>query len=96
MRQRLEYALVWLIVKFLGSLPRPLARAAAISLAWTIYFVHVRLRRVGLRNLQLAFPAIPVASGLESFVKSSLLWGGNWPTPPSRPTPGKCGEGGGL
>lgn len=58
MRQRLEYALVWLIVKFLGSLPRPLARAAAISLAWTIYFVHVRLRRVGLRNLQLAFPAM--------------------------------------
>jgi Kdo2-lipid IVA lauroyltransferase/acyltransferase len=56
MRQRLEYALVWLIVKFLGSLPRPLARAAAISLAWTIYLVHVRLRRVGLRNLQLAFP----------------------------------------
>jgi len=28
----------------------------AISLAWTIYLVHVRLRRVGLRNLQLAFP----------------------------------------
>jgi KDO2-lipid IV(A) lauroyltransferase len=56
MRQRLEYALVWLIVKFLGSLPRPLARAAAISLAWTIYFLHVRLRHTGLRNLSLAFP----------------------------------------
>ena len=56
MRQRLEYALVWLIVKFLGSLPRPLARAAAISLAWTIYLLHVRLRQVGSRNLQLAFP----------------------------------------
>jgi KDO2-lipid IV(A) lauroyltransferase len=56
MRQRLEYALVWLIVKTLGSLPRPLARAAAISLAWTIYTLHVRLRRVGMRNLALAFP----------------------------------------
>ena len=56
MRQRLEYALVWLIVKFLGSLPRPWARAAAISLGWAIYFLHVRLRRVGLRNLALAFP----------------------------------------
>lgn len=56
MRQRLEYALVWLIVKFLGSLPRPLARAAAISLAWTIYFFHIRLRQVGFRNLALAFP----------------------------------------
>ena len=56
MRQRLEYALVWLIVKSLGSLPRPLARAAAISLAWIIYFLHVRLRQVGFRNLALAFP----------------------------------------
>jgi KDO2-lipid IV(A) lauroyltransferase len=56
MRQRLEYALVWLIVKSLGSLPRPLARAAAISLAWAIYILHVRLRRVGMRNLALAFP----------------------------------------
>jgi KDO2-lipid IV(A) lauroyltransferase len=56
MRQRLEYALVWLIVKTLGSLPRPLARAAAIVLAWTIYVLHVRLRRVGMRNLALAFP----------------------------------------
>ncbi|HEX4487292.1 MAG TPA: lysophospholipid acyltransferase family protein [Terriglobales bacterium] len=56
MRQRLEYALVWLIVKSLGSLPRPLARAAAISLAWTIYILHVRLRQVGMRNLALAFP----------------------------------------
>src|SRR5437868_12813419 len=56
MRQRLEYALVWLIVKTLGSLPRPLARAAAISLAWTIYILHVRLRQVGMRNLALAFP----------------------------------------
>jgi Kdo2-lipid IVA lauroyltransferase/acyltransferase len=56
MRQRFEYALVWLIVKSLGSLPRPLARAAAISLAWVIYILHVRLRRVGMRNLALAFP----------------------------------------
>ena len=56
MRQRLEYALVWWIVKFLGSLPRPLARAVAISLAWTVYFLHVRLHQIGLRNLSLAFP----------------------------------------
>jgi Lauroyl/myristoyl acyltransferase len=56
MRQRLEYALVWLIVKFLGSLPRPLARAAAISLGWIIYLLHFRLRHVGMHNLALAFP----------------------------------------
>jgi Kdo2-lipid IVA lauroyltransferase/acyltransferase len=57
MRQRLEYALAWLIIKTIGTLPRPLARAAAITLAWIIYLLHVRLRHVGKRNLELAFPA---------------------------------------
>jgi Kdo2-lipid IVA lauroyltransferase/acyltransferase len=56
MRQRFEYALAWLIIKILGGLPRPLARAAAVALSWTIYLLHVRLRRVGMRNLALAFP----------------------------------------
>jgi KDO2-lipid IV(A) lauroyltransferase len=56
MRQRLEYALAWLIIKFIGALPRPLARAAAILLAWKVYLLHFRLRRVGQRNLALAFP----------------------------------------
>ncbi len=57
MRQRLEYALVWLIVKTIGVLPRPLARGAGISLAWMVYLLHPRLRWVGMRNLELAFPA---------------------------------------
>src|SRR5579863_2946267 len=56
MRQRLEYALAWLIIKFIGALPRPLARAAGVALAWTVYLLHMRLRRVGMRNLALAFP----------------------------------------
>src|SRR5207244_12026557 len=56
MRQRFEYALAWMIIKTLGALPRSLSRGAAISLSWTIYLVHVRLRRVGMRNLRLAFP----------------------------------------
>jgi KDO2-lipid IV(A) lauroyltransferase len=56
MRQRLEYGLAWVIVKVLGALPRPLARAAAIALAWTVYLLHVRLRHSGMRNLALAFP----------------------------------------
>lgn len=56
MRHRLEHALVWLMVKTLGILPRLLARAAAITLAWAIYLAHARLRRVGMRNLALAFP----------------------------------------
>jgi KDO2-lipid IV(A) lauroyltransferase len=56
MRQQLEYALVWLGVKGFGLLPRPLARAAGIVLSQTIYFVHGRLRHVGMRNLAMAFP----------------------------------------
>jgi Kdo2-lipid IVA lauroyltransferase/acyltransferase len=56
MRQRFEYALAWLFIKIIGSLPRFLARAAAIALAWTIYLLHVRLRQVGMRNLRMAFP----------------------------------------
>ena len=53
MRQRLEYAVAWLVIKPLGALPRWLARALAISLAWLVYMVHLRLRSVGMRNLSI-------------------------------------------
>ena len=56
MRQRLEYAAAWPFIKILSFLPRPLARAAGISLAWAVYLLHVRLRQVGMRNLAMAFP----------------------------------------
>jgi Kdo2-lipid IVA lauroyltransferase/acyltransferase len=56
MRQKLEYGLAWPFIKTLGLLPRPLARAAGISLSWVVYLLHPRLRRVGMRNLELAFP----------------------------------------
>ena len=56
MRKRLEYALVWSLTKSIGALPRPLARAAGISLAWTVYLLHSRLRSVGMRNLEMALP----------------------------------------
>lgn len=56
MRYRLEYALAWSLIKLVGALPRPLARAAGIWLAWLVYLVHRKLRRVAMRNLELAFP----------------------------------------
>lgn len=56
MGQRLEYAVAWSLIKFIGMLPRPLARAFAITLAWVVYGLHVRLRRVGMQNLAMAFP----------------------------------------
>jgi Kdo2-lipid IVA lauroyltransferase/acyltransferase len=61
MRQRLEYAAAWPFIKILGILPRPLARAFGISLGWAVYLLHGRLRRVGMRNLALAFPEKTVA-----------------------------------
>lgn len=56
MRQRLEYALVWALVRSIGKVPRALARTFGIVLARMVYLLHGRLRRVGMRNLQIAFP----------------------------------------
>ena len=56
LRHRLEYALAWIFLKSIGALPRWLARAVGISLAWTVYLLHGKLRRVGKRNLELALP----------------------------------------
>jgi KDO2-lipid IV(A) lauroyltransferase len=61
MRYRLEYAPVWLLVLVLGLAPAALARGIGIVLAQVIYLVHGRLRRVGMRNLQLAFPQMTIA-----------------------------------
>jgi KDO2-lipid IV(A) lauroyltransferase len=61
MRHRLEYALVWPVIKGLGALPRPLARFVAMILAGMVYHLHPRLRRVGLRNLEIAMPELPPA-----------------------------------
>ena len=60
MRHRLEYALVWPVIKGLGVLPRALARFVALLLAGTVYHLHPRLRRVGLRNLEIAMPELPL------------------------------------
>lgn len=56
MRERLEYWIVWLWVKTIGLLPRPLARAKGICLGLLVYLLYGHLRRVGMRNLTLAFP----------------------------------------
>ncbi len=56
MRRKLEYAAAWPFIKILGALPRPLSRVFAIGLAQMVYLLHPRLRRVGMRNLEMAFP----------------------------------------
>ncbi len=56
MRQNLEYWLVLIVARTLGALPRGLARLLAGLLAFAVYHSFGRLRRVGERNLALAFP----------------------------------------
>ena len=58
MREKLEFWLVLTVARPLGWLPRGLARRVAGVLAWSVYRLHGRLRRVGERNLELAFPEL--------------------------------------
>jgi KDO2-lipid IV(A) lauroyltransferase len=50
------FALAWLVVKFIGALPRPLARKIASATAQILLIMLPRLRRIAMFNLQLAFP----------------------------------------
>jgi Kdo2-lipid IVA lauroyltransferase/acyltransferase len=56
MREDLEYAVVWALVKLLGVLPRRAARGVGAGVGWAAYRLMGRLRQTGLRNLELAFP----------------------------------------
>ncbi|MGC2695866.1 MAG: lysophospholipid acyltransferase family protein [Candidatus Angelobacter sp.] len=55
-RHKLEYSPVWLLARLIGVLPRPMARGFCQGVGMLVYAVHRRLRKVGLRNLELAFP----------------------------------------
>ena len=56
MRENFEYALVWVSLRILGALPRPVSRALGIAVGIAAYAVMGRLRKVGMRNLAIAFP----------------------------------------
>ncbi|HET6169432.1 MAG TPA: lysophospholipid acyltransferase family protein [Terracidiphilus sp.] len=61
MLEKIEYGLVLAVVRCLGRMPRSLARFFADGLAWAVYRLFGRLRRVGEFNLQLAFPELSAA-----------------------------------
>jgi KDO2-lipid IV(A) lauroyltransferase len=61
MRDRLEYAPVWLIVKVLGVLPGPVSRRIGISIGQLFGLLHRRLTRVAMKNLEIAFPDTTIA-----------------------------------
>ena len=58
MRESLEYWLVVAVARLLGWMPRRMARLAAGGLAWAVYHLMGRLRRVGEQNLTLSLPAL--------------------------------------
>jgi KDO2-lipid IV(A) lauroyltransferase len=55
-RDRLEFAVVWLLVRGLGILPRSLARTVGALVGALAFTLFGRLRKVGLKNLALAYP----------------------------------------
>ena len=60
MLDRLQYLLLLLFVRCIGLLPRPMAHGVGILIGKLAYHLHPRLRRVGMRNLELAFPQKPM------------------------------------
>ncbi len=56
MRKKLEFGAVWLLVHALGALPRGVARGVGAALGAVAWVAAPRLRQVGMRNLELAFP----------------------------------------
>jgi KDO2-lipid IV(A) lauroyltransferase len=65
MRENLEYWLIVALARALGALPRRLARLWASGLAFAVYWLFGRLRRVGETNLKLALPELPPQSRKE-------------------------------
>ncbi|HYK36379.1 lysophospholipid acyltransferase family protein [Alloacidobacterium sp.] len=59
MQENLEFAVVWMLVRLLGLLPRSIARPVGAAIGWLAFRIVPRLRSVGLRNLTLAFPEWP-------------------------------------
>jgi len=59
MLESLEYGLVVAIASCLGRMPRGIARFLSGCIAFGVYRGFGRLRRVGMRNLELALPELP-------------------------------------
>jgi KDO2-lipid IV(A) lauroyltransferase len=55
-REWVEFAAAWSLLKLLGALPRPIARAKASAIAHMLYALAPKLRKTAEFNLRLAFP----------------------------------------
>src|SRR3979490_2497621 len=72
MRHKVEFAALRVVVRALGALPRGVSRAVAIGFALAVYAVHGRLRKVGMRNLEMAFPEMP-AKGRRRILRGEFV-----------------------
>jgi Kdo2-lipid IVA lauroyltransferase/acyltransferase len=55
-RERLEYAALWMLLKTIGAMPRPLARFIGARTAAFLFWMRPVLRAAATENLKLAFP----------------------------------------
>jgi KDO2-lipid IV(A) lauroyltransferase len=58
MRRKLEYLVVLALIRSLGLLPRNAARHIGAAIGSVAFFLLPRLRRVGYRNLGIAYPEL--------------------------------------
>jgi KDO2-lipid IV(A) lauroyltransferase len=56
MKERIEFAAVWLVLKGLGALPRPVARSLAVAVTRILFAFLPKLRKTAEFNLRVAFP----------------------------------------
>lgn len=76
MKERLQYAVAWLLIKLLGVLPRAMARSLAGGGAHVLLWVLPKLRKTAEFNLQLAFTEWPLAKRRE--VKRRMVRNLGW------------------
>jgi len=65
MRHFLEYIPVWLFYHGMRLAPRPVVKLFSWGVGRAVLRLHRKLRRVGLRNLELAFPGMPAAERIK-------------------------------
>lgn len=76
MKERLQFAIAWSLIKFLGVLPRALSRTLAGGGAHVLLWMLPKLRKTAEFNLHLAFPDWPPTKHRE--VKRKMVRNLGW------------------
>lgn len=76
MREWLEFAAAWTVLKAIGSLPRSKARQLSAFIARLLFFLRPKLRKTADFNLRLAFPAMTDAE--RGKIKANMVRNLGW------------------